>query len=302
MLGRNLVRWQYLLLHQQHLDDWRHQPQPNTVGQPWALMAQSKPVILTVVRIEFINIFYLQMHRTRPQSGFTLLEILLTIAILAILAAVILVAMNPVHQMSQARDEQRKNDVSELHKAVQQYLIDKGSYPANVADDSTVYGICSAQTYSQGLDDSVVCGDLVNLARVIPVYLGGIPMDPVSPRFGIDTMYKIALSKTTGIYVEASKTEVGQGDAKTVIYVGKPPRGYVIPIITQVVGTTTVSTFISNVSEDVAGWPAWIGQVIILIIGVAIGYYYGKHAKAAKPKKKPQQDSSDQQPSPQQNP
>ncbi|MEI6396957.1 MAG: prepilin-type N-terminal cleavage/methylation domain-containing protein [Candidatus Taylorbacteria bacterium] len=230
---------------------------------------------------------------TGRSSGFTLLEILLTIAIIAILSAVTLSAINPIRQMSQARDSQRKSDVSELHKAVQQYFIDKGSYPVQISDDSAVYGICNSQIFiptssSSDLSSSIDCGDLVNIARVLPTYLSGIPVDPMSSKLGVDSLYRIAASKITGVYVEAPKTEIGQGDKKTVIYVGKPPRGYTIPTIALDFSTTTIATYISNASEVVAGWPAWVNQVIILIVGIIIGYILSRHEKSPKvPKKTP---------------
>ena len=217
-------------------------------------------------------------------SGFTLLELLLAIAILAILAAVVLSAINPIRQLSEARDSQRKNDVAEILKSVQQYFIDnKGNYPAQVPNEDMVYGVCDAMIYT---DNTIGCGDLVNVAKVIPVYLSGIPMDPMASKLGADTLYRIAISKTTGVYVEAPKTEIAQGYAKTIIYVGKPPRGYVIPTIDTAVGTTTVVTFISSIPDQIWAWPEWVHELIVLIVGIAIGYILTKGAQRPKPAKK----------------
>ncbi len=208
------------------------------------------------------------------RSGFTLLELLLTIAILAILAAVTLAAINPVRQMSEARDSQRKNDVAEIQKSIQEYFYDKGSYPFQVADVTVVYGICGAKVYSAGLDSSD-CGNLVNISQVIPAYLSDIPRDPLASKIGPDTYYRVALNKQTGLYVEAPKTEVGQGEKKTIIFVGKPPYGYVIPQIKVDISTTTVAAFFTNVSMDVAGWPTWVYEIIILVAGIIAGYILG---------------------------
>ena len=218
------------------------------------------------------------MCRQPKRTGFTLLELLLTIAILAILAAVTTAVINPISQMSQARDSQRKSDVSEIHKAVQQYFIDKGSYPATVLDDNLVYNICTSQTYlpdsssSSGSPGQSGCGDLVNISRVMPAYLSGIPTDPMSSRLGVDSLYKIAISKSTGVYVEAPKTEIAQGDNHNVIFVGRPPKGYSIPVISTLISTTTVATFVSQISENIAGWPEWVHQAVVFIVGIIIGY------------------------------
>ena len=231
----------------------------------------------------------MRKHQQKSVStrAFTLLEILLTIAIIAILSAILLAAINPIRQLSQTRDSQRRNDVSELHKAVQQYFIDKGIYPTRVADDSGVYSICNSSTYLQdssspNIDGSPDCGDLLNIARLLPTYLSGIPTDPMSSRLGVDTLYKIAISKVTGVYVEAPKTEIGQGTDQNVIYVGKPPKGYKIPSVALEISTTTVKTYISNISEEIAGWPAWIGQVSIFVVGIIIGYILSKKEKTPK--------------------
>lgn len=59
--------------------------------------------------------------------GFTLLELLLTFSIFAVLAAVILVAINPLQQLGKARDAIRKQDVSALTRAIQAYHTE--NYP-----------------------------------------------------------------------------------------------------------------------------------------------------------------------------
>jgi len=64
-------------------------------------------------------------------KGFTLIELLIVIAILGILAAAVLVAVNPAKRTRQARDAARKNDIGALATAIQSYYTTpgQGAYP-----------------------------------------------------------------------------------------------------------------------------------------------------------------------------
>lgn len=63
--------------------------------------------------------------------GFTLIELLIVIAIMGILAAAVLIAINPAKRQNQARDASVKSDVSSLASAAQAYYTQLGYYPLN---------------------------------------------------------------------------------------------------------------------------------------------------------------------------
>ena len=64
------------------------------------------------------------------QKGFTLIELLIVIAILGVLAAAVLVALNPLEQLARARDGGRKSAISQLGNSVQAYYTSQnGTYP-----------------------------------------------------------------------------------------------------------------------------------------------------------------------------
>lgn len=125
-------------------------------------------------------------YSATQKKGFTLLEILLVIAAIGILAAIVLVAINPNRQLAQARNAQRRSDVLTISNAVYQKIIDE----ANAGTTNTMNAITTtvAEIYRSGtntgttgctgtpLDMASVASDAG--ADVVPTYLGAIPQDP----------------------------------------------------------------------------------------------------------------------------
>src|SRR3990170_4580111 len=63
----------------------------------------------------------LSFLRAKRTKGFTLIELLVVIGVLTILLAIVLVAINPARQFSQANDTQRRSDVNAILNAIHQY-------------------------------------------------------------------------------------------------------------------------------------------------------------------------------------
>lgn len=94
------------------------------------------------------------------RRGFTLLELLITIAILAILAAIILMSVNIARE--RARDSKRTQDMEQVQRALEMYRMDHGVYPAL----GSAVGSCSSQCLSQLTQ------------ALVPDYISSIPLDP----------------------------------------------------------------------------------------------------------------------------
>src|SRR5258708_1758768 len=74
------------------------------------------------------------------QRGFTLIELLVVIGVLAVLLAIVLIAINPARQFSQANNTKRSSDVNAILNSVHEYAADnKGSMAGlgTISTDST---------------------------------------------------------------------------------------------------------------------------------------------------------------------
>jgi len=54
-------------------------------------------------------------------KGFTLIELLIVIGIIAILAGIVLVAVNPAQQFGKANDSERKSEIGTVLSAIYQF-------------------------------------------------------------------------------------------------------------------------------------------------------------------------------------
>src|SRR3990167_1758421 len=84
----------------------------------------------------------------KTARAFTLIELLVVIAILGILAAAVLVAINPGKRTAQARDAQRKQDINAIANALIGYLTITGVYPKEVNCDSSIGSVNPCQNNS----------------------------------------------------------------------------------------------------------------------------------------------------------
>src|SRR5258708_32989606 len=61
---------------------------------------------------------------SKSQKGFTLIELLVVIGIIAVLATIVIIAINPARQFAQARNTQRESNVSTLLNGIGQNVAD----------------------------------------------------------------------------------------------------------------------------------------------------------------------------------
>ncbi len=120
--------------------------------------------------------------KQKAQSGFTLLEVLLVVAVIAILAGIVILAINPGKNLGDSRNAQRGVDVNTIINGVYQYTLDNngnlpgvGARSGAVAISVTPTEICNST--------AVACTNLVDLAILTSTgkYMVAIPKDPNCP-------------------------------------------------------------------------------------------------------------------------
>lgn len=138
----------------------------------------------------------------RRQSGFTIVELLIVIVVIAILATISVVAYNGIQQ--RARDNIRKSDLATIEKALELLYIDHGKY-------ITTSEPC--MDTSIGVDSGGCNGIIVNVGDWASVsnmrnlidegYVNSVPVDPIN-----DETYHYRFEPWNagqGGYVEASQ-------------------------------------------------------------------------------------------------
>ena len=137
----------------------------------------------------------------KNSRGFTLIEILIVVGLIAILAAVVIVALNPGRQFSQTKNAQRSSNVNTILNAVGQYMADNsGTVPSSIT--TAAKEICQT-----GASD---CTGLVDLSVLTSneTYLKSVPVDPAASTTN-GTGYQVYKTANSRIVVHALGAELG---------------------------------------------------------------------------------------------
>jgi prepilin-type N-terminal cleavage/methylation domain-containing protein len=80
----------------------------------------------------------LKIRKMMQARGFTLVELLIVIAIIGILAVAVLAALDPIEQLKKSRDTGRLSDARELFNAYTRYYASYNCYPEERSGGSCV--------------------------------------------------------------------------------------------------------------------------------------------------------------------
>jgi len=121
--------------------------------------------------------------KSKYKHGFTIVELLIVIVVIAILAAISIVAYNGIQQ--RARDGERSSEMQTIEKALALYFIDNGGYPT-----------CSNTLYVPGNGMSG-CSLTTLSISLVPKYISSMPIDPKNSGEDI-YQYAVGYKKTSG--------------------------------------------------------------------------------------------------------
>lgn len=145
-------------------------------------------------------------------KGFTLLELLIVIAILAILTTVVVLILNPAEYLAQARDSQRLSDTNTLNSAISLYL----ATVSNIVWTGCGSVVCTATGTVPG--GTAACGSVSSSTVIsgggwVPISFNNIPggspliREPIDPTNNSTYKYAYNCNASANTYEIDAKME-----------------------------------------------------------------------------------------------
>ena len=140
-------------------------------------------------------------------KGFTLIELIVSVSIAALVGAAILYFLNPPQQLALARNNQRTSHINIIASAVRERIIDHHGVFQTDCPSGPLPTSTTQMGSGSGNYDIEPC--------LVPVYLTVMPLDPAngtSSATGYSVLYN---TTTTQVIVSAPNAELGQAISVT---------------------------------------------------------------------------------------
>lgn len=121
--------------------------------------------------------------RKTKYAGFTIVELLIVIVVIAILAAIVIVAYNGIQ--ARARDSLRIQDLKNIAKALEAYKITTGSYPTPNSTMNAAGTAVAASGWEVSRSASGGATDFLSVLRTSGT-VSKVPVDPTNDGQGTD--------------------------------------------------------------------------------------------------------------------
>lgn len=134
--------------------------------------------------------------KTLNKKAFTLVELIIVIAVIAILAAGTFVATRPQKRIGETNDAQRKNDAQALEQAIKVLAADNGVVPSELKalTENIPFAIVKAGGEVSGTYSCTALGTSIDKKDISSTLLSVIPAMPMDPELS-------ASSNETGYYI-----------------------------------------------------------------------------------------------------
>ncbi|HKC04423.1 MAG TPA: type II secretion system protein [Patescibacteria group bacterium] len=136
---------------------------------------------------------------TKESKGFTLVELVVVIGILALLLTIVLIAINPSRQFAQANNARRSSDINAILNAV-------GAYEAENSGSPPITLTATSTDMKSGGGIADIC------ALLVPKYISAMPIDPKTGSYTscatYDTGYFISKDVNNRVTITAPNTDI----------------------------------------------------------------------------------------------
>ncbi len=211
------------------------------------------------------------------RQSFTLVELMIVIAILAILSAIVIFTLNPARLFDNFRDTKRVTDITSIHRAIN--FMETWNTSMSYGTSTNVYislpdasPTCSAYTLpTLPAGYSYACSSLANHQKTdgtgwIPInftvsdsnrYLSNLPVDPVNNITFFYTYYPGGSYEVSALLKNPNTNSINDDDAMTGAYtLGSPNRSWTSPLSrdTNLVGHWKFDEGSGTTAHDSSGY------------------------------------------------